>query len=209
MTETISDYMTIFAKFCGDGYRDTGTPFVQEGYLYATDTKICIRVPSAEPSTTGRNLPAVSGMAFWSKFPLVEPQPLPLFDAIPETAFEPCWCKTGRVKDCRDCQGTGEHECDCEECDCLECRKCDGRGVRSAMHGHGEPCQDCDGQARVLKDDAWKVPVGYANFDHKYTSLLATLPGVRWELIKLGDHDCMLFESGDCQGVVMAMHDRT
>ena len=123
-------------------------PFVQNGYLYATDGRVCVRAKTTEVDSKDRLLPVMDKLG-WD---------LTLYKS--EACDPPSYIlETPLLIPCSACKGTGE--CDkitCPECDgdkaieCSECGqdrdcpKCDGEGI---IGGVGK-CPDCDGRKREL-----------------------------------------------------------
>jgi hypothetical protein len=109
-----------FKNFCSDefesgGRYDTGEPFVRDGFEYATDSRIIVRVKTDKPDTdSSRHVPekphkvfegAVVNLKTW----------IPLDIAL-------------KIEECKDCHGTGIELRGLEVGDVAEeCVTCDGR----------------------------------------------------------------------------------
>lgn len=76
---------------------------------------------------------------------------LPWIDAIPALEKKPCRLCGGKGTGhkCKECNGTGEHECYCNQCTCDKCEYCKGHGF---IRGTGEAkCPDCEG-GQIIPD---------------------------------------------------------
>ena len=82
--------MTDITAFCAeeDGRYPMTKPWIQDGWLYATDACIAVRVPSKEPDTAPGPYP-FHPMDFRRQFkPTVTDQELPAFNG--KTKYAPC-----------------------------------------------------------------------------------------------------------------------
>lgn len=195
MTETASIDLT---PFLGDGtiYR-FAKPFIRSGWKYATDGRICVRVPTTEPDTeNGINgattiFPAV--LDGWTKYP--EPPDY----VIGQNADCPkCNAKgvTGGSK-CEACDGSSECQCMCG--DEHECNHCNGTGIVN-----GNWCRHCNGLRRGAFP-AYTVLAGRA-VSFKYSEKIRVLPAVEYADVNDATGKLPLafrFTGGD--GVVMPL----
>lgn len=208
--------------FCGTGKEwryALGEPFVRGGFKYATDTQVCVRVPTDEPDTpTGeKRFPNVMSFSLWGQFPLEQPSDF-LVPHLPPLVTYECYECAGLDYECPECEGHGDVEWYGDYTDhtySATCQMCDGEGainehgaVRHGVSRKAETveCGACNGSKRLTKEE--KVTLFGLTFDAKYVRLIAVLPGVRAKPASFfkGDLDCLLFEAdGGVQGVVMAM----
>jgi len=127
------------ALFCGTsgGRFDLDKPFIRDGWRWATDGWIVVRMPTTDADTEGR-------------YPKIES----LFEGFPGCDHDwPDWpqspircrkCRTGKVLvACQTCNGEGEHECACGNLH--GCGGCDGHGNVSGAND----CLFCGGTAKV------------------------------------------------------------
>lgn len=105
--------------FCAkkDGQYATSKPWAQEGWWYATDQRIAIRIPAGDNvaeviASDGPKTPPAKNL--FKKEVTGDPQPWP------DTPF------VRKVKICPQCDGKGEVGCD--ECGADKCLMCDGHG---------------------------------------------------------------------------------
>lgn len=141
-------------KFCfeGEGRDKIKTPWTDEGYTYATNGHICIKVPALS------DVPAEPYPVDAEKVFRETPQPTEWF-TVPHLAKP----KTPEEIVCTDCEGTGKD-------DLNECPEC----------GHKKDCPDCDGTGKVKEDIAPRyLKIGNQSFDEKYLYLIQGFPNVR------------------------------
>jgi hypothetical protein len=102
-------------------------PWVQGGWQYACNGRICVRIPAnGQPNTEGRKVPSAAEL-FGEKFRECS-------DTWP--AFE------HKATKCRECRGTGKKSVPCETCSGEGDHYCNGCG---SMH----ECGTCDGKGAV------------------------------------------------------------
>jgi len=150
-----------------------GHPWVKGGWRYATDGRVCARVPApGEPDTEGKHPDAFAIFVSVDLSKCVDPwSPGPAMRK--EMDCEQCEGEglIGRER-CEECGGRGDVEC--SECgQDTECDECDGEG----FFGDGEKCPECDGKRRTVQEFA--RPFGPAFIAVKYERLVSGLPGVR------------------------------
>ena len=162
------------------------TPFVIDGYTYASNGHIIVRVPGGEPDP-GQTLPEPVRQAVLKMFATeyTDYEPLP---EIPPPQL------------CSECAGTGE----VEE---YECEDCDGHG--EFTHGNHEYCcKECDGSGKVPggecpKYGCWSgqmrqpIRVGPAFIDGRYLRLIAALPNARIRVVGPEAAAAFLFDGGE------------
>lgn len=143
-------------SFCSHGddaiRYDTHKPFVFDGWLYATDCRICIRVPTTDPTTDG-------------KYPRADRLFTPFagtFTPLPEIqACESCRFAPGPHKEtCDGCGGDGM----CDRCPCEKPHTC---GV---CQGTGQEETYCDCRVEILPG---------LDVEGRYYGMLKTLPGAK------------------------------
>lgn len=162
--------------WCGDSNRfDLSKPFVLRGFLYATDGRRIIRIPSGEPDT-------VTDKRFPLAYEIFSPMPsnASLYQPWPEANYSECErecleCKgKGRINThpCTYCEGEGEVEC--ETCHHeTECVHCDGTG-----ECNGSRCKACNGKKVVLRP--WQQKIGEAWIDADFDMAVRELPNPAW-----------------------------
>lgn len=149
------------AEGCSGPRFDLSMPWVSHGFAYATDAKIGVRVaqghwadPGEWKETEGRKPNLAEVLAGADK--IEHWLPLPEFPACGA-----CNSKGEVERSCRNCDGSGDCQCECCE-KVHECGGCDGRGVIK------DPCGMCD------------VMFGGEKVARKYANKIASLPGVQW-----------------------------
>lgn len=180
-------------QFCYDGAcrYEFDKPFVKDGFVYATDMIICVRIPSEEKNTEGR-FPKDMLFAFKcaTSDPIIEPWPTEFINEIAEC---PECDGSGKFEiECTNCNGSGHDECP-HCCGDMDCEECDGDGFTE----DGE-CEVCHGDCQ-FKQDIEQV-VGGMFIAAKYGKMILTLPNVRYQQPKDTHSIYFTFDGGD--GVV-------
>jgi hypothetical protein len=154
-------------------------PWTYDGHTYATDARICVRVPllPLNPLSPDQPTPPQAISAAKCFAPLAEllthpatPIPLPL----PEPIFEKCAACDGQghLAPCPDCKGEGVHTC--SECEHeRDCRECDARGLVPDSCGTTD-CDACQSTGKINRPI--RVVVGSAGYQARYLALIASLP---------------------------------
>lgn len=177
-------------------------PFVRDGFRYATDGRIAVRIAAVgEANTDGKspNCGEVFGpIDFSAGF-----APLPVeyerkqngegnchaCDGMGETSDESVPLQ--KIK-CDECDGTGGTECrTCGHED--YCDECDGKGSWDAR-----PCPVCDGEGTETRYRAVFDGVG---FDAHYLRLIAALPNPEYAISK----GMMAFRFTGGEGLLMEL----
>lgn len=113
----------LLKAFCSKDVRITMTPFYQNGYTYATEGNVCIRVPGKHTE----NLTGVDAVTTipWGRIGSRRMFRLKLKDIRPPEKDEICAaCEPGGKRGvCTRCKGDGEIEFEGDDCP-----KCDGEG---------------------------------------------------------------------------------
>jgi len=82
-----------------------------------------------------------------------KPKPFPLVPALEQTECSLCKGKKKGHK-CKECNGTGEHECECNMCTEDECGDCKGTGFVRVLVGTGDfNCPKCSGNGAIINMD--------------------------------------------------------
>lgn len=170
--------------FCSTNKDGLHEPFSISGYTYATNGQVAIRVDRREGVAEGG---PKEPHKIESLFAAAENDTFAAADhlrALPKQADSYCKsCRSvGKLVECETCNGTGEHECDCEHCE-EDCDDCKGKGGipyipdRSDITGRKLiDCSDCEGTGRNF--DKRTVDLGsglWINAD--YLSRVLALPG--------------------------------
>lgn len=192
-------------KFCyPDNMRpNLMEPFSRDGYTWASDGRIMIRVPEI-PGAVGHKK-APDPWTAWLKKPLEEYIPAELPQGWQEMEVEYFECQTcqgtGQVYICPECEGEGVAKCKCCGSE-NDCKTCEGAFFVSAEQG-GRPvrCEDCNGETCRRKRTPVRLPGSDCIIDLFYLKLVMELPGAR--LFRDGSHDplCFTFDGGE--GVLM------
>jgi hypothetical protein len=193
-------------KFCGeDNCRySTGSPFVRGKWKYATDGRICIRVPTDEPETDVLNTRDAASL-FTAR---IFPEPWPPADYLQGEI--PCAdCVDGNMR-CEKCNGD---EFGCDECNYTGCagpkRKCDHSTICKCIECGGRgivliDCKTCNGCGLVIGDVGTMVGISFISAH--YDRLIRELPNVRYS--RASDYRSMIYFSFDGgEGIVMPRTD--
>lgn len=121
MMEIPKDYRLRLDGFCAPESRyQLARPFSSGGYTYATNGRVCLRLPRREDAAEAdeKQVKIVEKIDQWLND--CATQPLTPIDGskLPQ--------KLPAIH-CEDCRGTGRQHPDCECCEC-ECYECDGKG---------------------------------------------------------------------------------
>ncbi len=179
-----------------------GEPFRIDGYLYATNGHILIRVKSEGTNTVRAGIPDVRG--------LVKPRPVGAMKAVGkiEGTASCSQCDglgmIGPAGECDECHGRGDELCGC--CDNYTvCKKCDGSGKLDGA----EKCGRCNGTGDIQVEHV-DIGVEDGAIRHDVFDLLNSLPGLRIQK-KIKDKSQYVyfsFDGGDGVFVQMLIDDR-
>lgn len=191
-------------KFCapGDIRYYLHKPMRHDGYLYATNSHIAVRIED-DPTIEAEPMPASLQNSVLQKMATDTTdrtwRPVPQVNGA---ATKPCaYCDgTGRVVKCPDCDGDGEFE---HGDHTYECKACDAAGrVASASKDVGEKCLDCCGSGV-----SWKETVEFdgVHIAARYIYLIGTeIPGAEIGISK-DPAGIQLFRAPGIVGCVMPM----
>jgi len=184
--------MLNLSDFCNECWPRTAKPWFEDGYVYASDGRIIVKVPAADypAATTTSKVSAAEVVArFWPDKPYtLEPMP-----AIAANTMQKCPDCEGHgttYVQCTDCDGTGT--CMCDNCgNEHECKTCNGKGF---VYSSTEQCTHCTGTGKRL------LPVDQLVCDTliacKHVQQITTLPNVQ---VTKGKHNSLFFEfDGGC-----------
>ncbi len=186
----------IFEECCAkeiDQRRATHLPFYRDGYLYATDGRVCVRMRQDGEDTSGSPNTSTIGWPDDEHKYGREAVALPQV-SIPERVICP-ECKGKKVATCSECNGAGELEC--PECEHVGlCRDCAGTGKTE--------CDECDahGKARQTSVETIKLASGYGLADH-YVALLNKHGAEAYLPVKLGRNPTYFTVAGGIEGLLM------
>lgn len=175
-------------RFCGDdeGRYELATPWRHDGYDYATDSRIAVRVPSSG-SEVAVNTDKDRAKAYrsfgpipsgeWRWWPMLEP----------DHDTEPCEA----------CDGTGHGKVKCNTCDgtgCCDCDKC----------GNEHDCGHCDGEGEVTDDDT-TCPVcnGFKTQPGPLVIAGRRISGRYWQVVNVIADVEFLDDGMDCNTVLV------
>lgn len=189
----------------GTGGHYLSTPWSVGDHSVATNGHILVRVPRRDDIPENDKAPSLETVLA-SAFPSDDFIPFPAFTPAPA---EPCNdCRgIGRVTECEDCDGEGEHEC--LECgNETECASCQGSGVHPDRLGDAEAikCAACAGSGH--RDDKCSVTLAdNLHISQRYALLIADLPAARIVSVPRDPKDLravpFVFDGGD--GLVMPL----
>lgn len=183
---TTDEAAKLLYKFCGseESWKkyETDEPFTVGDWSYATNLKVCIRVPQIEIKSKKR--PPVNWLPF-DVFPIVESLPFP---AIPEPV----------LIDCDECEGGNGVRC-----------KSKHSGIRYVIPS--KFCKVCSGAAKVVNPNESAVKVKDGWYEPRLLRMVRDLGSdvriteiVIPKLIKdYTDKPILFFECGQVQGLLM------
>lgn len=187
---------------------DCREPFSVGGWLYATDTRIAVRLAGDGLPPGSRKVPKVESLSWWGRFPLQGAEPLGAL-TLPELKPQPCGeCDMGKVYECPECDGHGEVEWDGDYSNHVysaTCRLCDGDGTitGTAAKEHGwttATCPECGGTGLDDAEEGEPVVICGVRVAIRYARRIAELGEVRVSGV---GGEVLLFEAGGVQGLVM------
>lgn len=183
------------SPFCGGGGTrwDIDCPWVAHGWRYATDGRICVRVPAGgEPNTVGHRVPLIAEFDGFAADLCTVPF------APPDGPWERCPVCDGTGygwRDCDLCEGFGS--CHCPKCNADHgCGKCDGTGL---LPDSSTTCPECDGRQEVPINQRY----GNRLLAGKYLAKIAQLPGVKYCEGGTRDTPLPFIADSGLQGVLM------
>lgn len=193
-------------RFCGDNSSrySPPVPWVHDGWTYATNGSICVRVPRVIecPAVIFDPPPAQNlewGLKRVRRIALpAEPPP------AKTVACEECGGKGKRptTLECEECEGDGDVTCDACGHD-HDCERCGGKGE---VKGPSGPCADCGGTGQVPRRYvAVRTSPGFGLSDH-YARLLVEA-GVREVRTAKGNRTMAYFALDDAEGIVTLRND--
>ena len=132
-------------------------PWAKDGFVYATDGRMCIRMPTDQPDTVieGKKWPSVKDLGFDQSGELL---PWPVIDE-------------GQGHLCRTCSGEGYLDKECELCG-------------STCIDYGMPCVRCNGSGKVCYPAT--IEILGKTFEGYYIHKLANLPDIKLVTDKIG-----------------------
>lgn len=189
-------------------YLDIEKPFVWQGYKYATDSRIAVRVAAPgefESLEEGRRIPKSIVNVGWHLAEGATWEPWP--ERASATVERECpRCKgrgtVGYSHHCATCGGSGAIIEECPHCghdmDEEECEHCDGKG-----EFYRYSCSYCDGkgEGELLKEQ----PVGLARIAGDYDDRIRRLPGPIEYVPPKTDDGAILFRFDGGEGVIMPL----
>lgn len=193
-------------RFCGcehDIREYVRQPWAHQGYVYATNGHICVRVPAPEHAGTTSEVPiAESARGLFERATNTEYAPLPPFTPAP-VCFQ---CEgEGHYKQskCGDCDGEGNFKRGHHE---YECRECEGTGWLPDDEGQKRDCEECWGTGHDRRAVDFGNDVFY---DARYLAWVKALPGVMFAPGGASTTDKPMpghFVCAGGEGLLMPMH---
>lgn len=161
-------------------------PFVIDGFTYATNRHIVVRVPGGE-ARPDQSLPDRTVAAVRKLF-ATEHTDFQSLPEIPEPETCPDCEGTGRIEEgeCPDCGGLGEFTHGNHD---YECKECDGTG-----EVHSVDCSNRDCNDGVLFQP---MQIGAAKFQVCYLFLISKLPNARISVPNDRDAAAFTFDGGE------------
>lgn len=163
--------------FCaheGYGRYSIEFPFRMGELVYATDGRICLRLPPDTPFTRPKDAdegfppPDASKVGKWDHAELSDS------DFISVAALGDI--AEARIESCPDCNGLGFFiPCDCKQ----GCTKCEQSGIvatKDATHPDAFECENCH-EGKIFPSEP--VQVGENPISNRYLHLMLTLPNCR------------------------------
>ena len=162
--------------FCLTGPSRTALakPFTRDGFTYATDGRMAVRVEARE-NEPGDEKALDAAKLFEPE--LAKPHTEHAWPVVPEPVTKICGKCDGRGKfsKCADCDGDGVQVCDLDHEH--ECERCGGSGQ---LPGNDSACITCNGTGH--EDEVQTVRVAHTAFSDKYLRLALTLPDAKLHL---------------------------
>lgn len=193
--------MTDITRFCAiNSYRGwMNKPFRREGFLYATNGHIAVRMPNDALVDVGEGDESGKVIALFEKCEQAEYT----WVAVPRVkASKNCThCDgAGKTSECPDCDGKGEFEHGMYD---YQCQRCDGAGAVPPIIGaRAYTCEACSGSGIHWHDGA---DVAHAHYAKKYLHLIAEqFPGAEIGVPK-DEMAAAMWRCGDVLGLLMPM----
>jgi len=168
-------------SFCeqkGSGRDALSLPFSCDGYTFATDGHICIRValdtcvvshPEA-PKTMDKIFITCEDESKYINIPEIEGVSL---------CVDCSSCEgKGKISVCPECEGSGEvhFENDYNEYEC-DCDSCFGTGRYKGSKAASEDCEDCNGTGKITKDIG--IDIGTRHVTARLLGIIKNLPSAK------------------------------
>lgn len=182
-------------------------PFIDNGFTYATNGRICARMPSSEANTEDK-FPNAKAVPQWSSFPLVDAKPFPNKLSIAVKECGNCEGK-GFFWLCPECDGEGEVETESDFGNRYvnQCYTCKGFGRQK------DECCECNGEGNV--PEKGETVIDGVRFDWRLLLKVFALANVTYLVSPIGEDKTkdgisigggfLLFQSGELQGIVYGM----
>lgn len=175
---------------------DINKVWIKNGWKYATDGRICVRIPTADINDSEGKYPDGDELFDSNKFLLCD---VPLITPIASGKCSVCNGRGKLHKACPNCCGDGVFECPTCHAETLKCETCCGSGRSNEII----MCNDCDGTGI----DFGHFAVKDINFNGKYIHKLnrlftnCVMIGLPLESNKPAK---IKFEGGECALMPMA-----
>jgi hypothetical protein len=172
-------------------------PILRDGWVYATNGHIMVRVPWAEDIDAVESA-IPKGMSFLldtnRRDTYVE------FPAIPPAEACASCSGFGSAYKCPNCGRTGEF---CRGDEEYQCKRCAGSGqVDAGDEANVVPCDACEGTGKWLYQP---VQVGGTRFARRYMDLIGSLPGVKFAPHPISEYAPAYFVFDGGEGLLMSM----
>ena len=188
-------------RFCDSETQWLSKPFNHDGYTFASNGHMLIRVPLRDdvvdtvPSQITMSKLPFDCEVYPTKFPEYKPQ-----------AMKKCPACDGRksVSTCPECDGKGEVILDSGfngyECDC---KTCNGDGY---VPGDERKCEGCDGTGITYVDNYPFVDIGDVRLNIKLLDKIKDLPGIILGPVDGGYRRMVHFRFDGGDGILMVMN---
>lgn len=173
--------------------RGLDKPYRLDGFLYATNGHICIRIENDESIAVGdqfnpQKIARILSTEFGTEYKPLE------VNLPPAKVCQACG-GAGGAYECQECAGDGWFEHGKHDYDCKEC---DGNGVVDEGEKQIE-CPFCDGHGDELNQP---VKLGNTHFNRRYLAILQKLDGIELQC-NSGETDVALFRFKGGVGAIM------
>lgn len=191
--------LEILQKFCAtdDNRKSLYAPFRFDGFIYATDRSIAIRMPDDGSKVVGIDPKIKKIKSFFTDIhsaKFIEIPPLPERETCIQCGG------IGKVNfallHCDECDGEGTFEHGSHD---YECKECNGSGeVKTRTNGNTNTCDKCNGDGKTLIQP---IKIGDTHVNLKYLELIAGLPNC--VSAPAGPNNKVFFRFDGGEGIVM------
>jgi len=182
--KTKRDSLDLLADFCGQT-KSLSEPFCENGYTYASDGKVIVRLPSEEITKNKDCFYDMSSLLFEQKGKLVS---LPELPKETKATCDICG-GCGKMTGCSECEG-GQ----------WECRKCNSTGY---FKDGKLICHECNGSGMVVSNFQKTITINGHKLQLGYLRKLSKLPEIKIVAHPVKYQHYFKFDGGD--GILMGV----